>query len=75
MRFRDRLYQFMQGRYGPDPVSYTHLDVYKRQIQQVRRFLFQLSDLHRMNAVFIQCFGSSHGRVYLIADLLEPRCV
>ena len=39
---------------GIDPVSYTHLDVYKRQIQELKRFYdFDLdsSASHRLKAV------------------------
>ena len=33
-------------KYGKVPVSYTHLDVYKRQVTDIKFFLFRLTKLY-----------------------------
>ena len=56
--------------FGMDPVSYTHLDVYKRQ--GLLRLCFRSEDEMKALKALMGNYSSSNG-VSIFAELLDPK--
>ena len=56
------------------PVSYTHLDVYKRQQGQVRKFCSVGDDVHKVS-LFMSIQFASISKVIYILSLIHISCM